>query len=53
MSDSDISALVARDYLAEEARSDHKAIKASIESVISDLSFEVEQERVKGSGSHF
>jgi len=53
MSDSDISALVARGYLAEEARTNPKAIKTSIESVISDLSFELEQERFKGSGSHF
>ena len=51
MNDSEIAALVAKGYLAEESRSDPKAIKASIESVISDLAFEVEQERFNGSGS--
>jgi hypothetical protein len=46
MSESDISALVGRGYLAQEVKSDLSAIKASIESLISDLSFELEQERL-------
>jgi len=38
--------------LPEEARSDPVAIKAAVELVISDLAFELEQERSKrGSGS--
>jgi hypothetical protein len=40
-------------YLPEEACGNHVAIKAAIEVVISDLAFELEQERSKGSGSRF
>jgi len=41
---------VAGGYLPEEARDDPVAIKAAIEAVISDLAFELEQERSKGMG---
>jgi hypothetical protein len=44
---------VAGSYLPEDARGDLVAIKAAIEIVISDLAFELEQERSKGSGSRF
>jgi hypothetical protein len=37
----------------EEARGDAVAIKGAIEGVISDLAFELEQDRSKGSGSRF
>jgi hypothetical protein len=48
--DSGIAALVGRGFLPEEARVDPLAIKAAVEVEISDLAFEVEQERSKGSG---
>jgi hypothetical protein len=51
MNQFEISALVAKGYLPEEARSDPKAIKAAIEGLISDLSFELEQQRFNGSES--
>jgi hypothetical protein len=50
VNESEIAALVARGYLPEEARGDPVAIKAAIEGVISDLAFELEQERSKGMG---
>jgi hypothetical protein len=50
VNDSGIAALVGRGFLPEEARVDPLAIKAAVEVVISDLAFEVEQERSKGSG---
>jgi hypothetical protein len=53
MNDSEIAALVAGGYLPEEARGDPVAIKAAIEVVISDMAFELEQERSKGSGPRF
>ena len=53
VSQSELDALVVRGYLPEEARGDPAAIKAAIEGVISDLAFELEQERSKGSGSRF
>ena len=48
VNEGEIAALVARGYLPEEARGDPVAIKAAIEIVISDLAFELEQERSKG-----
>jgi hypothetical protein len=53
VNESEIAGLVAGGYLPEEARGDAVAIKAAIEVVISDLAFELEQERFKGSGSRF
>jgi hypothetical protein len=53
VNEGEIAALVARGYLPEEARGDPAAIKAAIEVVISDLAFELEQERFKGSGPRF
>jgi hypothetical protein len=53
VNESEIAALVARGYLPEEARDDPVAIKAAIVVVISDLAFELEQERSKGSGPRF
>ena len=50
VTESEIAALVARGYLPEEARDDPVAIKAAIVVVISDLAFELEQERSKGMG---
>jgi len=50
VNESEVGALVARGYLPEEARGDPVAIKAAIEGVISDLAFELEQERSKGMG---
>jgi hypothetical protein len=49
----EISALVGRGYLPEEAKSDPKVIKAAIGGVISDMAFELEQERSKRRGSGF
>jgi hypothetical protein len=51
MNEFEISALVAKGYLAGEARSDPKAIKAAIEALISDLAFELEQQTFRASGS--
>jgi hypothetical protein len=51
MNDVEISALVTKGYLADEARSDVKAIKAAIETLVSDLTFEVEQQAFNASGS--
>jgi hypothetical protein len=42
----EISALVVRGYLPEEAKSDPKVIKTAIEGVISDMAFELQQERL-------
>ena len=53
VNESEVAALVARGYLPEEARGDPAAIKAAIEGVISDLAFELEQDRSKGSGPRF
>jgi len=53
VNEGEVAALVARGYLPEEACGDPVAIKAAIEIVISDLAFELEQERSKGSGSRF
>ena len=47
MTESEIAALAAGGYLPEEARGDPVAIKAAIEVVISDVAFELEQERSK------
>ena len=49
VNESGIGALVARGYLPEGARGDPAAIKIGIEVVLSDLVFELEQERSKGS----
>jgi hypothetical protein len=49
----EISALVVRGYLPEEARTDPKAIKLAIEGVISDMAFELQQERLIDSESRF
>jgi hypothetical protein len=51
MNEFEISALVAKGYLPEEARSDSKAIKSAIEALISDLAFELEQQAFRASGS--
>jgi hypothetical protein len=51
--ESEIAALVAGGYLPEEDRGDPVAIKGAIEGVISDMAFELEQERSKGSGPRF
>jgi hypothetical protein len=48
-----VSGAGGRGYLPEEARGDPVAIKAAIEVVISNLAFELEQERSKGSGPRF
>ena len=53
VNDGEVAALVTRGYLPEEARGDPAAIKAAIEGVISDLAFELEQERFKGSRPRF
>jgi hypothetical protein len=53
VNESEVSALVAGGYLPEEALGDAMAIKAAIECVISDLVFELEQERSKGSGPRY
>ena len=53
VNEGEVAALVARGYLPEEAGGDPAAIKVAIEVVISDLAFELEQERSKGSGSRF
>jgi hypothetical protein len=45
--DAEISALIERGYLAEEARDARGAATAAIENVISDLVFEVEQEKAR------
>jgi hypothetical protein len=50
---SEVGALVTRGYLPEEARGDPVAIKAAIEGLISDLAFELEQERSMGTGPRF
>jgi hypothetical protein len=50
VNEGEIAALVARGYLLAQARGDPVAIKAVIEGVISDLAFELEQERSKGMG---
>jgi hypothetical protein len=50
VSQGELDALVVRGYLAEETRGEHAAIKAAIESVISDMAFELEQERSTKSG---
>jgi hypothetical protein len=47
VNDGEVAALVARGYLPEEARGDPAAIKVAIEVVISDLAFELVQERSK------
>jgi len=51
MNEFEISALVAKGYLPEEARSDSRAIKAAIEALVSDLAFELEQQVFMESGS--
>jgi hypothetical protein len=51
MNEFEISALVVKGYLPEEARSDPKAIKAAIEALVSDLAFELEQQAFIESGS--
>jgi hypothetical protein len=48
MNDFEISALVTKGYLTDEARSDPKAIKAAIEALISDLAFELGATSVQG-----
>jgi hypothetical protein len=53
VNESEVAALVARGYLPEEARDDPLAIKAAIVVVISDLAFELDQERAKGSAPRF
>jgi len=53
VNEGEVAALVAGRYLSEEARGDPAAIKAAIEVVISDLAFELEQDRFKRSGPRF
>ena len=45
VSEADVAALVARSYLPEEASHDPAAIKAAIETLMSDVVFELETER--------
>jgi hypothetical protein len=51
VNESEVAALVVRGYLAEETRGEPAAIKAAIESVISDsdIAFELQQETSSGS----
>lgn len=42
ISDDELAALVAREYLAKEERADSSAIQKAIECVISDVAFEAE-----------
>jgi hypothetical protein len=51
VNESEVPALVTRGYLPEADRNDPVAIKAAIESVISDIAFEVKQETFMKSGS--
>jgi hypothetical protein len=44
VNESEVAALVVRGYLAEETRGEPAAIKAAIESVISDMAFELQQD---------
>jgi hypothetical protein len=53
VNEGEVAALVARGYLPEEARGDPVAIKGAIEGLISDLAFELEQERSMGTGPRF
>jgi hypothetical protein len=53
VNEGEVGALVARGYLPAEARGDAVAIKGAIEGVVSDLAFELEQERFKGNGPRF
>jgi hypothetical protein len=53
VNENEVGALVARGYLPEEARGEPVAIKAAIEGLISDLAFELEQERSMGTGPRF
>jgi hypothetical protein len=53
VNESEVAALVAGGYLPEETRDDPATIKAAIEVVISDLAFELEQDRFKGTASRF
>ena len=48
MNDFEISALVTKGYLTDEARSDPKAIKAAIEALISDLALAWSNKRSGG-----
>jgi len=41
MNDVEIAALVTKGYLADEGRSDPQAIKAALETLVSDLAFEL------------
>ena len=50
VNESEVGALVAGGYLAEETRGEPAAIKAAIESVISDMAFELQQETSTKSG---
>jgi hypothetical protein len=45
VSEGDVTALVARSYLPEEASRDPAAIKAAIEGLVADLVFDLETER--------
>jgi hypothetical protein len=47
----EVSALVVKGYLPEEARDDAKAIKAAVEGAISDMAFDLQQETSMGRGS--
>jgi hypothetical protein len=53
VNESEVGALVAKGYLVEETRGEPAAIKAAIESVISDMAFELQQERLIDSESRF
>jgi hypothetical protein len=53
LNEDEVRALVTRGYLPEEARRDPVAIRAAIEVVLSDLAFELDQERSKGCGYRF
>ena len=51
VSELEVSALVVKGYLPEEARNDAKAIKGAVEGLISDIAFELQQKTSTRSGS--
>src|SRR6516225_6001930 len=51
MNDVEITTLVTKGYLHEEAKSDSQSIKSAIETLISDLAFELEQQAFEANGS--
>jgi hypothetical protein len=49
VNEGELAALVVRGYLPEEARGDGMAIRKAIESVISDMAFELQSETAERS----